>query len=539
MLLARCGIALGMQRLSRADLEESSAIAVVHAALDAGIRHLDTADVYAPDDASIGHSERLVARALGSWDGPASEVVVATKGGLARPGGRWRPDGRAKHLRAACEASLKRLGRSEVDLYLLHAVDPRAKLETSVRALRRLQDEGLAQRIGLCNVRVGEIERAADVAEISAVQVALSPVDLGAVRSGVAELCWCRGIELQAYSPLGGERGARRLARHPTFGAVAARMGCTPHQAALAWLRSFPVAPLPICGASRCETARESAAAADLTLDEASLRDVDEAFRAAVALRRARSERAPRSESEPRVVVFVGSPASGKSTMAEALLEEGDLRLNRDERGGRLADLLPELEGALEARRGRVILDNTYPDRASRFDVVEAAWRHGETVRCVHVETPLAQAQANAVRRMLTRHGRLLEPEELRAGSCGHANCLAPSALYRYRDRFEEPRKGEGFTRVDVAPAPPPEPSDAEAQPALFFDFDGVLTTGQARRCRGAGSPRRVCSGVSSDRRGRHSARGGHVPRRAGPGHCAVSRLRARQTARTGPRAPL
>src|SRR5262245_15444685 len=129
-------------RLSTEPNEARHAIEVIHAALTAGAVLLDTADVYAPDEKQIGHNEALVARALSSWPGDRARVRIATKGGLRRTGGRWVPDGRATHLRAACAASLRALETDCIDLYQLHAVDPRTSLETSVRALAALQGSG-------------------------------------------------------------------------------------------------------------------------------------------------------------------------------------------------------------------------------------------------------------------------------------------------------------------------------------------------------------------------------------------------------------
>src|SRR5262245_8478358 len=137
-------IGLGCMRLSTVQTRDPErAISVIHAALDAGATLLDTADAYGIDDADTGHNERLIAQALKAWSGDARTITVATKGGLVRPGGRWVPDGRAKHLRDACEASLRALDVSAINLYQLHAVDPRVPLETSVRALAELQQAGL------------------------------------------------------------------------------------------------------------------------------------------------------------------------------------------------------------------------------------------------------------------------------------------------------------------------------------------------------------------------------------------------------------
>src|SRR5262245_35734480 len=104
-------LAIGCMRLStEPDRDEARAVAVLHAAFDAGVSLLDTADAYCLDDRDIGHNERLIARARSTWRGDRSQIVVATKGGMTRPDGRWEPDGRAKHLAAACEKSCDALG---------------------------------------------------------------------------------------------------------------------------------------------------------------------------------------------------------------------------------------------------------------------------------------------------------------------------------------------------------------------------------------------------------------------------------------------
>src|SRR5262245_3204852 len=111
-------IGLGCMRLSTIEPRDPArAVAVIHAALEAGTTLLDTADAYCLDDGDTGHNERLVAEALKTWRGDADAVTVATKGGLVRPGGRWIPDGRVKHLRSACLASLRALDVPTIDLY--------------------------------------------------------------------------------------------------------------------------------------------------------------------------------------------------------------------------------------------------------------------------------------------------------------------------------------------------------------------------------------------------------------------------------------
>ena len=163
-----------MRLSTERDRDESTAIAVLHAALNAGVRLLDTANAYCWDDEERGHNERLIARALSGWQRDRSCVVVATKGGMTRPDGRWVPDGRAKHLAAACEESCRALGVQRLDLYQLHVPDPRVPLATSVRALASLKRAGLVKCIGLCNVTVGQIEEARRIADIDSIQVELS-----------------------------------------------------------------------------------------------------------------------------------------------------------------------------------------------------------------------------------------------------------------------------------------------------------------------------------------------------------------------------
>src|SRR5712671_1283386 len=122
-------IGMGCMRLSTApDRDEARGIAVLHAAFDAGVTVLDSADAYCWDDHDVGHNERLIASALATWSGDRSRILLATKGGLTRPHGEWIADGRARHLVAACEASRRALGVERLDLYQLHAPDRRTPL---------------------------------------------------------------------------------------------------------------------------------------------------------------------------------------------------------------------------------------------------------------------------------------------------------------------------------------------------------------------------------------------------------------------------
>ena len=183
-----------MRLSTERERDDARSVTVLHAAFDAGVTLLDTADAYCWDAADVGHNERLIARALATWAGDRSRIRVATKGGLTRPDGRWAADGRAGHLLAACAASRRALGVERIHLYQLHAPDPRTPLATSVRALASLKRDGYVESIGLCNVNVSQIEEARNITEIAAVQVELSVWKDDSILSGVAEYCIANDI---------------------------------------------------------------------------------------------------------------------------------------------------------------------------------------------------------------------------------------------------------------------------------------------------------------------------------------------------------
>lgn len=453
--------------------EVGYAVAVIHAALDAGVALLDTADVYAPDERSIGHNERCVAEALRTWSGDRSRVRVVTKGGLRRTGGRWQPDGRAKHLRAACEASRRALGVDVIDLYQLHAPDPRIPLETSVRALAALRDAGHIRAVGLCNVNVAQIEAARVITEIDAVQVELSPWVDAALRGGVAEYCRDHGITLIVYRPLGGARAAR-LERMPALVEIAGKHGATVQEVVLAWLCDLDPCVVPIPGATRIETARSLRTAEELILDAADHAVLDAHFPAGRLLRVPRAQRRPRAGGTGEVVLVMGMPAAGKSAVAEALEATGHERLNRDERGGRVSDLVTLLDAGLAAGRRHWVLDNTYPTRAVRNEVIECAWRHGVPVGCVHLITEVPDAQVNAITRMIEVLGHLPTPGELRERGRTDPRFFGPDAQFRWLRQVEPPVPEEGFASIEertFARAP----RSGGTRPAVFIEFDGGL----------------------------------------------------------------
>jgi aryl-alcohol dehydrogenase-like predicted oxidoreductase len=275
------GIAVGAVGLGAMPLsvegrpDEARALRTVHAALDAGMTLLDTADAYCLDDSEVGHNERLLAKALAQYGGDTDDVLVATKGGHTRPGGdEWALDGSPDHLRAACEASLRALGVEAIGLYQFHRPDPRVPYEESLGALEELRAEGKVRMVGISNASVEQIRQAQATTQLVSVQNELSP----AFRSSEDELRYCaeQGLAFLPWSPLGGMGAAAELGTtHAAFGEVARERDVSPQQVCLAWLLAKADVVVPIPGASRPESAVGSAAATELSLSAEELARLD------------------------------------------------------------------------------------------------------------------------------------------------------------------------------------------------------------------------------------------------------------------------
>jgi len=257
--------------------DEGRSIRTVHAALDAGITLIDTADSYQLRADEVGHNERLIARALATYGGDTSSVLVATKGGHLRPGdGSWTLDGSPEHLKLAAEASLKRLGVDAIGLYQFHRPDPKVPYAESVGALRDLLDAGTIRMAGISNANSDQIRLAQEIlgGRLASVQNQLSP----AYRSSEPELELCDqlGIAFLPWSPLGGITAAARLGHaNIAFEQIAAERDVTPQRLCLAWLLAKSPHVIPIPGSTRPETICDSARAVEIELTPAEFDRLD------------------------------------------------------------------------------------------------------------------------------------------------------------------------------------------------------------------------------------------------------------------------
>jgi len=249
--------------------DERRSIATIHAALEAGVTLIDTADAYhlaAHDE--VGHNESLIAKAIAEFGGDTSHVIVATKGGHLRPeAGAWAQNGHPEYLKEAAKASAKRLGVEAIDLYQFHRPDPEVPYADSVGALKDLLDEGVIRMAGISNATVDQIRDANGILDdrLVSVQNQFSP----AFRSSEIELALCDelGIAFLPWSPLGGISGAADLGTSfEAFATVARNHGVSPQVVALAWELGKSDVVIPIPGASRPQSILDSVTAPTIKL---------------------------------------------------------------------------------------------------------------------------------------------------------------------------------------------------------------------------------------------------------------------------------
>jgi aryl-alcohol dehydrogenase-like predicted oxidoreductase len=230
-------------------------------AVELGVNFLDTADSYGPEV-----SERIIAEALFPY--PAG-LVIGTKGGLLRPSrGGWPSDARPEHLRSALDGSLKRLRLERIDLYQLHAPDPKVPFADSVGTLAELQRAGKIRHIGVSNVSVRELEQARRIAPIVSVQNEYNLENRSS--ENVLAACEKAGTAFIPWFPL----GAGSLPRSGKLRRVATRLGATPAQVGLAWLLARSQVMLPIPGTSSIAHLEENTAAATLKLNAGDLAEL-------------------------------------------------------------------------------------------------------------------------------------------------------------------------------------------------------------------------------------------------------------------------
>jgi pyridoxine 4-dehydrogenase len=238
--------------------DRSTALRVLRRAQELGCNFFDTADSYGPHV-----SEELIAEALHPYP---RDLLIATKGGLVRPSApRWDENGRPEHLRQAIEGSLRRLKVERIDLYQLHAPDPRVPLEDSLGPIVDAQKAGKIRHVGVSNFDVRELERARKVAKIVSVQNRYNLADRSS--EPVLKACETLGIAFLPWYPLGAG-SALKLAG---LKKVASRIGAAPAQVAVAWLLARSPVMLPIPGTASLAHLEENVKAGSLVLSAADL----------------------------------------------------------------------------------------------------------------------------------------------------------------------------------------------------------------------------------------------------------------------------
>jgi len=242
--------------------DHDAAIAVLKRAVELGANFIDTADAYGPEV-----SENLIREALHPYDG----LVIATKGGLTRSGpGRWHPDGSPEHIREACEASLKRLGVEQIELYQFHRPDPAVPFADSVKAFFELQEQGKVKHVGLSNVSTDQLERAMELGTVVSVQNNYSV--LNREHEDVLALCAANGIAFIPYFPIGGNTDGLS---EQMLESIAEKHSATARQVGLAWLLQHSPVMLPIPGTGSLDHLEENMQAANIGLDAEDIAQLD------------------------------------------------------------------------------------------------------------------------------------------------------------------------------------------------------------------------------------------------------------------------
>lgn len=260
------------------DTREGSAIPALHAGLDHGVTLLDTADIYAPSWDTLGHNEEFVAEARDTWgadQGRKDGVVIATKGGITRSEGeKWGRNGSLEYLMSAAERSRERLGVDVIDLWQHHRLDPSLPFETQFENVLELKSRGIVAEIGVSNYNAAQVKKALDIGGtpdqggLISVQNEFSPMyrhDLD-----VLALCESAGVAFLPWSPLGGSKKVNLITSGAAGGFVemARQKDVTPEALVLAWLLAYSPVIIPIPGATRPESVRDSVSAVSIPLTD-------------------------------------------------------------------------------------------------------------------------------------------------------------------------------------------------------------------------------------------------------------------------------
>jgi histidinol-phosphate phosphatase family protein len=486
----RAPLGLGLLRLSTESRPSTlDSITLIHAALDQGIRVIDTADSYCLDNDDFHYGEVLAAQAVASWHGPKNEVRLLTKVGLARPNGKWIPNASPKHIAKSVDASLVALGTDRIFLLQLHAKDSRVPFEETLGALAELQKQGKVEHLGLCNVSPADVRQAMRHFSVASVQCELSIQSRKSAEDGMLVLTQELGIPFLAHRPLGGYAKVEKLAKNRVLGPLAARHQATPFEIALAAVLHAAPHVIPLIGATKLASLESSMRATHIALDVSdqtalSIKysfDADEDSVAAIRPA-AKPVDLPQLEPDagpsdsPEVVLLMGIQGAGKSELVQAYVDRGYARLNRDLIGGKVDDLTGHLQQLLSQGEKRVVLDNTYPTRVSRAGVVRVSHASGLPVRCRWLETSIEDARINVVLRVLNRYERLLGPADMKELAKQDPNLPPPIAMQRWLDSLEKPEWDEGFSAIDRIPFVRRTPAD-HVNKGLLLDVDGTLRT--------------------------------------------------------------
>jgi aryl-alcohol dehydrogenase-like predicted oxidoreductase len=256
---------------------ETDAIAVIHRALDQGVTLIDTADAYCKDETDKHHNERLIHKALQQYQGDKSQVIVATKGGLMRPGGSWTRNGNPDHLRQTIQASFEALGGKPIDLWQYHSPDPAYAIQDSLTPVRDAVAAGLIRYVGVSNFSVEQIQQAQEVVELVSVQNQYNPWHRQPEQDGVLAYCEQAKLTFLPWSPLGGSRRVQQLPELEPVAQLAQEKGISVYCLVLAWLCAKSPCVVPIPGASKVESIIDSVKAAEINLSPAEVEQIDQA----------------------------------------------------------------------------------------------------------------------------------------------------------------------------------------------------------------------------------------------------------------------